>query len=110
MAFMKKKPPATELSIDFYTQDKEKLYVANKRLAGIDKSLTLLQSKLEISEDDGLKKGGSYTVKLTAQVRGKDVFDELYTWRDNFESKDCPPWWWGVEDQTEPTAPWWGKE
>ena len=21
-----------------------------------------------------------------------------------------PPWWWGVTDQTEPTAPWWGKE
>ena len=21
-----------------------------------------------------------------------------------------PPWLWGVTDQTEPTAPWWGKE
>ncbi len=26
------------------------------------------------------------------------------------ETKDAPPWWWGVQDQTEPTAPWWGKE
>ena len=22
---------------------------------------------------------------------------------------DSPPWLWGVTDQTEPTAPWWGK-
>ena len=21
--------------------------------------------------------------------------------------RDGPPWWWGVTDQTEPTAPWW---
>ena len=24
--------------------------------------------------------------------------------------KRSPPWWWGVENQTEPTAPLWGKE
>ena len=23
---------------------------------------------------------------------------------------NSPPWWWGVTNQTEPTAPWWGKE
>ena len=23
------------------------------------------------------------------------------------EVKGSPPWWWGVTDQTEPTAPWW---
>ncbi len=22
-------------------------------------------------------------------------------------SRQSPPWWWGVTDQTEPTAPWW---
>ncbi len=21
-----------------------------------------------------------------------------------------PPWWWGVTDQTEPTAPWWDEK
>ena len=25
-------------------------------------------------------------------------------------SRFYPPWLWGVTDQTEPTAPWWGKE
>ena len=25
-------------------------------------------------------------------------------------SKTEPPWWWGVTDQTEPTAPWWDHE
>ena len=26
------------------------------------------------------------------------------------EGRGKPPWWWSVTDQTEPTAPWWGKE
>ena len=26
------------------------------------------------------------------------------------ETKVTAPWLWGVKDQTEPTAPWWGKE
>ncbi len=32
--------------------------------------------------------------------------------RDNWEpSIESPPWWWGdPQPQTEPTAPWWGKE
>lgn len=25
-------------------------------------------------------------------------------------SKRTPPWWWGVTEQSQPTAPWWGKE
>ncbi len=29
---------------------------------------------------------------------------------DAFESKFEPQWWWGVADQTKPTAPWWDKE
>ena len=28
----------------------------------------------------------------------------------NYKLKASPPWWWGVENQTTPTAPWWGKE
>ena len=26
------------------------------------------------------------------------------------ENKDSPPWWWPVEDQTKPMAPWWDHE
>ncbi len=26
------------------------------------------------------------------------------------EDKRTPPWWWGVKDQTEPTAPWWNEK
>ena len=25
-------------------------------------------------------------------------------------AKQSPPWWWGVTDQTNPTAPWWKEE
>ncbi len=24
--------------------------------------------------------------------------------------RGSPPWWWGVTDQTEPTAPWWNEK
>ena len=30
--------------------------------------------------------------------------------RLEFRELSAPPWLWGVTDQTEPTAPWWGKE
>ncbi len=29
---------------------------------------------------------------------------------DGTEQNRSPPWWWGVEDQTEPTAPWWNEK
>ncbi len=73
MAFMKKKPKTTQLSLDFYTTDKEKLFVADKRLAGVDPTLTLLSSRVEINEDDGLNKGRTYTVKLTGKVGKREV-------------------------------------
>ncbi len=69
-AFMKQKPKLKELSLDFYTTDAEKLYVANKKLTGVDPYLTTLQGKVSISEDDNLLKGRTYLVKLTGQ-RGK---------------------------------------
>ena len=28
----------------------------------------------------------------------------------DYEEMKSPPWWWGVQDQTEPTSPRWGKE
>jgi hypothetical protein len=73
MAFMSKKPGATQVSLDFYTDDKKKEFVAQERLTGIDPSLTLLQTEVELSEDDGLSADKSYTVKLTAEVKGKEV-------------------------------------
>ena len=70
MAFMSKAPGVDLVSLDFYTDDKAKLFVANKRLAGIDRKLTMLESEVTISEDDGLSAGKSYVVKLTAQPKG----------------------------------------
>lgn len=73
MAFMSKKPGATQVALDFYTDDKKRQFVAQERLAGIDPKLTLLESAVELSEDDGLAADQSYIVRLTAEVRGKDV-------------------------------------
>jgi len=37
-------------------------------------------------------------------------FDENGVLIPGSELRTSPPWLWGVTDQTEPTAPWWGKE
>ncbi|HLU66921.1 MAG TPA: hypothetical protein VKZ63_11635 [Kofleriaceae bacterium] len=73
IAFMKRKPNAKMVSLDFYRDDKSKAFVAQERLAGIDPSLTLLQSTAELSADDGLEPGKRYIVKLAATVNGKEV-------------------------------------
>lgn len=73
LAFMNKKPGVSQVALDFYTDDKTKAFVAQERLAGIDKSLTLLVAQVDISEDDGLSPNKSYIVKLTAEVGGKEV-------------------------------------
>lgn len=73
VAFLSKKPGVTELSVDFYTDDGKKTYVANKRLSGISPDLPLLASDFEITEDEGLTRGKPYVVNLTATVRGKPV-------------------------------------
>lgn len=72
-AFLKKKPQATTISFDFYTDDKERLYVANKKMTGIDPVLTTLQGRIVISEDDGLNPNRKYIVKIAAEVKGKEV-------------------------------------
>ena len=43
---------------------------------------------------------------LYMQSRTRNEFGETIP----AETTTSPPWWWGVENQTEPTAPWWGKE
>ena len=73
MAFMSKKPGVSQVSLDFYTDDKTKAFVAQERLAGIEKDLTLLVAQVDLSEDDGLSANKSYLVKLTAEVGGKEI-------------------------------------
>jgi hypothetical protein len=73
MAFMNKKPGVTQVALDFYLDDKSKSFVAQERLAGIDRDLTMLVAQVDLSEDDGLTAGKSYVVKLTAEVKGKEV-------------------------------------
>jgi len=73
MAFMSKKPGVGQIALDFYTDDKKKAFVAQERLTGIDPNLTLLETEVELSEDDGLAADRSYVVKLTAEVKGREV-------------------------------------
>lgn len=68
MAFMKKAPRASEISLDFYRiEGKKKVYAANERFQGIDPKLKLLSTRVELSEDDGLDRNRKYLVKLTVQ-------------------------------------------
>jgi hypothetical protein len=73
LAFMKQKPGTSQISLDFYLDDKTHAFVAQERLAGIDKDLTLLDAQVDLSEDDGLAANKSYIVKLSAESRGKEV-------------------------------------
>ena len=72
-AFLTKAPKITGLSFDFYTADKEKLFVANKGLMGIDPTLTIMRGRLSITEDDGVNRKRAYVIKLTGKVGKKDV-------------------------------------
>jgi hypothetical protein len=73
MAFMSQKPAADQVSLDFYVDDKTHAFVAQKRLAGIDANLMMLETEVAISEDDGLSAGKSYVVKLATSRKGKEV-------------------------------------
>ena len=54
--------------------------------------------------------GGSYCVGGCIMRRTWWRFDGTVEaqefWGQSPESKAAPPWYWGVTDQTEPTAPW----
>ena len=71
-AFLGKAPGVTMLSMDFYTDDKERMYVANKRF-GVDPGVLAISGRMALSEDDGLSRDRPYLVRLTAQVEGRDV-------------------------------------
>jgi hypothetical protein len=53
---------ASQLKMEFYTTDKK--FVADNRLDGVDPKSTVLSGDISISEDEGLSKGKTYTIKL----------------------------------------------
>jgi hypothetical protein len=71
-AFLKKAPGTGDLTLDFHTADKEKLYVANKRLK-VNGSLTIIAGRLTISEDDGPAAGKTYHLILRAKLGKKEL-------------------------------------
>lgn len=60
------KTGASTLKLQFYTDDKDKRYVADKQLDGVDPKSAVLTGDISINEDEGLAKGKSYIVKLIA--------------------------------------------
>jgi hypothetical protein len=72
-AFVKSKPKTGNLTLEFYTDDKEKLFVADKRLTGADPNLKILQSQVRISEDENLNRNRNYVIKLVANKGNKSV-------------------------------------
>ncbi len=64
------KPGSPQLKMEFYTNDKDKKFVADNRLDGVDPKTTVLSGDISINEDEGLSKGKSYVIKL---VNDKDV-------------------------------------
>ena len=64
------KTGATQLKMEFYTNDKDKKFVADNRLDGVDPKTPVLSGDISIDEDEGLSKGRPYLIKL---VTDKDV-------------------------------------
>jgi hypothetical protein len=64
------KTGATQLKMEFYTNDKDKKFVADNRLDGVDPKTSVLSGDISIDEDEGLSKGKAYIIKL---VTDKDV-------------------------------------
>jgi hypothetical protein len=61
---------ATSLKLEFYDGSN---YSADKSLTGVDPKMTVLQGDIDITEDDNITKGKTYTLKLTGRLKGKDV-------------------------------------
>jgi hypothetical protein len=64
------RPGSTQLKMEFWTNDKDKKFVADNRLDGVDPKITVLSGDISINEDDGLVKNRPYLIKL---VTDKDV-------------------------------------
>ena len=69
-AFLNAKSASGDLKLEFYSGDK---YVADEHLTGVDTGAPVLTGHVDITEDDGPAKGKTYTVKLIAEVKGKDI-------------------------------------
>ena len=52
-AFLKK-PGATRLKLEFYTNDKARRFVADNRLDGVDPKSAVIAGDISINEDEGL--------------------------------------------------------
>jgi hypothetical protein len=61
---------ATSLKLEFYDG---KNYSADKSLTGVDPKMTVLEGDIDITEDDNITKGKTYTIKLTGKLKGKEV-------------------------------------
>lgn len=72
-AFLKKAPKVKSLTFEFYTADKERLFVADKRLMGIDPLLKIVRGSFSINEDNGVNRNRTYIIKLVGKVRKRDV-------------------------------------
>jgi hypothetical protein len=68
-AFLKKKG-FTSLTMQFLVDGK---LAGDRRLEGVDASLTVLEGDISITEDDGPSRGKKYTLKLVGDSKGKDV-------------------------------------
>lgn len=64
------KPGSSLLKMEFYTNDKDKKFVADNRLDGVDPKSMVLSGDISINEDEGLSKGKAYIIKL---VNDKNV-------------------------------------
>ena len=61
--------------------------------------------------DGVLLRATTWTPDGAVQTQIRQIDDEGHFLPADAElDRDSPPWWWGVTDETEPTAPWWGKE
>jgi hypothetical protein len=68
-AFLKSKGYKT-LTLEFHVNGQ---YVADRRLDGVDPSLSVLEGDIGITEDDGPAKGKKYTLKLVGTKGKKEV-------------------------------------
>ncbi len=74
------KTGATSLTLEFYDGAN---YSANKTLTGVDPKMTVLEGDVEITEDDNITKGKTYTLKLTGKIRGKEAVISTTTLKMN---------------------------
>ena len=53
---------------------------------------------------------GPYSAGTRWGIDGRLKEQQIWKGGERIEHRGDPPWLWGVTDQAEPTAPWWGKE